>query len=156
MNVVSNISLWYLSMSFTKSIILNKLMKAAISSKVNLFANFHLNLSLFRQLFCFWETSKWSKINSNGLIWKFVMFINSLDQHNLPTSMNRTFISFKKQFFLQLSILIWPYFDHTFLSRRSKNEQKSMQMVSNESLWHLSIVLAKTTILNQWTEPLEA
>ena len=57
---------------------------------------------------------------------------------------------------LQFSDLSWPYFDHTFSSGKHKNEQTTMQMVSNEILWHLSIVFAKMIILNHLTEPLEA
>ena len=127
-----------------------------MSFKIKFFANFHLNSSLFWPLFCFWEISKWSNVNSSGLIWNFVTFINSFDQHDLLTSINKTTSSFKKQFFCNFSALIWPYFDHTFSSYKPKNEQISMQMVSNEGLWHLLIVLAKLIILNQWTKPLSA
>ena len=65
-------------------------------------------------------------------------------------------LALKKRFFCNFQTLSWPYFDRIFPSGKPKNEQTSMQMVSNENLWHLSIVLVKIIILNYLSEPPEA
>ena len=84
------------------------------------------------------------------------MYLNSFDLNNHPTSINRASTSSKKTGFFVIFRLKLAFFDHTFPSGKPKNEQTSMQMVSNENLWHLSIVLAKMITLNHLSEPLEA
>ena len=77
------------------------------------FAIFRLKMALFWPHFCFWEALKWLHINTNGLKWRFVMTLNSLDQKNYLKSMKRASSSFKLQIFTVFSLntsLFWPHF----------------------------------------------
>ena len=107
--MVSNESLWWLSIVFTKKNHLKSMNRASSSFKVQFFIIFSLNSFLFWPHFCFQEASKWLHINANGLKCKFKMSLNGFDQNGHLESINKACRSFKVQF-VKFSVLIWPYF----------------------------------------------
>ena len=67
MKVVLNKKFWGLKILFFIKNSLSKSKDFLLKLQITVFAIFSLNLHHFDNSFCFWEASKWSKINSNGL-----------------------------------------------------------------------------------------
>ena len=68
--------------SFDQVNYLELIKKSLLKLQTYLFGILSLNMVQYWPLFCFWEASKWSYINADGLKWNSVMFHNNFNHKN--------------------------------------------------------------------------